>query len=122
MNITLWIGQGLLAAIFTLSGVLKSTQSRGRMIETGQTAAKIVPLPFMRVAGVSELAGVLGVLLPWATGVAKVLTPVAAAGFAVIMVLAASVHSRLREPKAVATNLGIFVVAVLVSWGRFADL
>jgi hypothetical protein len=33
MNVTLWIGQGLLAAIFTLSGVLKSTQSRDRMIE-----------------------------------------------------------------------------------------
>lgn len=122
MNIALWIGQIALAAIFTLSGALKSTQSRDRMIETGQTAAKIVPLPFMRLAGMSELVGVLGVILPWATGIARVLTPVAAAGFAVIMVLAASVHSRLREPKAVATNVGILVVAVLVSWGRFADL
>jgi uncharacterized membrane protein YphA (DoxX/SURF4 family) len=122
MNITLWIGQVLLAAIFTLSGFLKSTQSRDRMIETGQTSAKIVPLPIMRVAGVSELVGVLGVVLPWATGVARVLTPVAAAGFAVIMVLAAMVHSRLREPRAIATNAGIFAVAVFVSWGRFADL
>jgi uncharacterized membrane protein YphA (DoxX/SURF4 family) len=122
MNVTLWIGQSLLAAIFTLSGVLKSTQSRDRMIETGQTSAKIVPLPFMRLAGVSELVGVLGVLLPWATGIARVLTPVAAAGFAVIMVLAAAVHSRLREPRTVAVNMAICVVAVLVSWGRFADL
>lgn len=122
MNVTLWIGQVLLAAIFALSGSLKSAQSRDRMIETGQTAAKIVPLPFMRLAGVSELAGVLGVLVPWATGIAKVLTPVAAAGFAVIMVFAAVIHSRLREPKAIATNLVIFAVAVFVSWGRFADL
>lgn len=122
MNIALWIGQVALAGIFALSGVLKSTQSRDRMIETGQTAAKIVPLPFMRVAGVSELVGVLGVILPWATGIARVLTPVAAVGFAVIMVFAATIHSRLREPRAIATNAGIFVVAVLVSWGRFADL
>lgn len=122
MNVTLWIGQVLLAAIFALSGSLKSAQSRDRMIETGQTAAKIVPLPFMRLAGVSELAGVVGVLVPWATGIAKVLTPVAAAGFAVIMVFAAVIHSRLREPKAIATNLVIFAVAVFVSWGRFADL
>jgi drug/metabolite transporter superfamily protein YnfA len=122
MNLTLWIGQVLLAAIFALSGALKSAQSRDRMIATGQTAAKIVPLPFMRLAGMTELAGVLGVVLPWATGVARVLTPVAAAGFAVVMVLAAAVHARLREPRAIATNAGIFVVAVLVSWGRFADL
>jgi len=122
MNITLWVGQALLAVVFAVSGALKSTQSRDRMIETGQTAAKIMPLSVMRVAGVSELVGVLGVILPWATGIARVLTPVAAAGFAVIMVLAAVIHARLREPRAVATNAAIFVVAVLVSWGRFADL
>jgi uncharacterized membrane protein YphA (DoxX/SURF4 family) len=122
MNITLWIGQILLAVVFAASGALKSTQSRERMIETGQSAAKIVPLPWMRVAGVSELAGAVGVLLPWATGVARVLTPVAAVGFAVVMVLAACVHARLREPKAIAANAGFLVVAVLVSWGRFADL
>lgn len=122
MNVTLWIGQVLLAAIFALSGTLKSTQSRERMIASGQTAAKIVPLPYMRLAGGSELLGVLGVILPWATGIAKVLTPVAAAGFAVIMILAAMVHSRLREPRTVAANLTIMAVAVAVSWGRFADL
>jgi len=122
MNVTLWIGQALLAVIFTVSGALKSTQSRERMIETGQTAANIVPLRYMRVAGVSELLGVLGVLLPWATGIARVLTPVAAAGFGVIMILAAGVHSRLREPRNVLTNALILALAVFVSWGRFADL
>jgi len=122
MNITLWVGQILLAVIFAYSGALKSTQSRERMVETGQTAAKIVPLPFMRLAGMSELVGVLGVILPWATGIARVLTPVAAAGFGLVMILAAGVHSRLREPRAIAANTVIFVVAVFVSWGRFADL
>jgi hypothetical protein len=84
MNITLWIGQILLAFVCMVSGSMKSTQSRERMIETGQSAAKIVPLPFMRTAGVTELFAVLGLILPWATGVAPVLTPVAAAGFGVV--------------------------------------
>lgn len=122
MNVALWVGQAALAAVFTVSGTLKSTQSTERMLATGQTAAKIVPLPFMRVAGVSELVGVLGVILPWLTGIARVLTPVAAAGFALIMVMAAGVHTRLREPRNVATNMLILVVAVLVAVGRFADL
>jgi uncharacterized membrane protein YphA (DoxX/SURF4 family) len=122
MNVILWIGQVALALIFGLSGALKSTQSRDQMLATGQTAAKIVPLPVMRVAGVSEVVGVLGIILPWATGIARVLTPVAAAGFAVIMVMAATVHGRLKEPKNVLGNTGILIVAVLVSWGRFADL
>jgi hypothetical protein len=122
MNIALWIGQGLLAGVFLLSGAQKSRQSVSRMIATGQTAAKIVPLRFMRVAGVTELFGVLGVILPWLTGVARVLTPVAAGGFGLIMVLAAGVHTRLHEPRNVAANMVILAVAVTVAWGRFAGL
>lgn len=122
MNVALWVGQILLAVIFVVSGSLKSTQGKERLLATGQTAAKIVPMQFMRLAGMSELVGVLGVILPWATGIARVLTPVAAAGFGVIMVLAASVHTRLREPQNVAINMSILAVAVFVVWGRFADL
>ncbi|MGH3757081.1 DoxX family protein [Actinophytocola sp.] len=122
MNIALWVGQILLAFVCVVSGSLKSTQSRQRMIETGQTSAKIVPLPYMRTAGVSELLAVLGLTLPWATGVAPVLTPVAAAGFGLIMILAATVHTRLREPRVVATNMTLLAVCVFVSVGRFAAL
>lgn len=122
MNIALWVGQILLAFVCVVSGSLKSTQSRERMIETGQTAAKIVPLPYMRTAGVSELFAVLGLILPWATGIARVLTPVAAAGFGVVMILAATVHTRLHEPRNVATNMGILAVCVFVAAGRFAAL
>jgi uncharacterized membrane protein YphA (DoxX/SURF4 family) len=122
MNIALWVGQILLAFLCVVSGSMKSTQSRERMIETGQTAAKIVPLPYMRTAGVTELFAVLGLILPWATGIAPVLTPVAAIGFGVIMILAATVHTRLREPRNVATNMAILAVCVFVSVGRFAGL
>jgi DoxX-like protein len=122
MNIALWIGQALLALICVVSGSLKSTQSRQRMIETGQTAAKIVPLPYMRAAGVTELVAVLGLTLPWATGIAPVLTPLAAAGFGITMILAATVHTRLREPRNVATNMGILAVCLFVAIGRFATL
>jgi hypothetical protein len=122
MNIALWIGQILLAFICVVSGSLKSTQSRERMVATGQTAAKIVPLRYMRTAGVSELFAVLGLILPWATGVARVLTPVAATGFGVVMILAATVHTRLREPQNVATNMGILAVCLFVAIGRYAAL
>lgn len=122
MNVVLWIGQGLLAVIFALSGALKSTQSLERMVATGQTAAKIVPLRYLRTAGISELFGVVGVIVPWLTGIARVLTPVAAIGFAVIMVLAAFVHAKLREPRNVTNNLIILAIALTVAVGRFGEL
>jgi DoxX-like protein len=122
MNVALWVGQILLAVICVVSGSLKSTQSRERMIATGQTSAKIVPIRYMRTAGVSELFAVLGLILPWATGIARVLTPVAATGFGVVMILAATVHTRLREPQNVATNMGILAVCLFVAIGRYAAL
>jgi uncharacterized membrane protein len=118
MNVFLWIVQTVLALVFVMAGVMKSTQPR----------EKLVPkLPWVedfsagtvRFIGVAELLGGLGLILPAATGIAAVLTPVAAACLAVVMVLAAAIHIRRREPSAVAFNAVLFLLAALVAWGRF---
>jgi hypothetical protein len=122
MTVALWIGQGALAALFLFSGIAKSTMSKERMIETGQSSAKIVPMPVLRFTAACELAAALGLILPWLTGIAPVLTPMAAIGLGVVMVLAAGVHAKLREPAAIATNMVILAVCVFVSWGTLAAL
>ncbi|HEX6684660.1 MAG TPA: DoxX family protein [Candidatus Limnocylindrales bacterium] len=122
MNIALWIGQALLAAIFAGSGAFKISKSKQWLVENGQTGVAFFPTPAIRVIAALELLGVLGILLPWATGVAPVLTPLAAVGFALLMVGAAISHTKLREPRAVAINTVVFALAVFVAYGRFADL
>jgi DoxX-like family len=52
--------------------------------------------------------------------VAENLTPLAAAGFAVIMVAAIWSHARLREPRNVALTTLILLAALTVTVGRFA--
>jgi uncharacterized membrane protein YphA (DoxX/SURF4 family) len=120
MNIALWISQIVLAAVFALSGTLKSTQSKQRMIETGQTGVVFFPLPVIRAVAALELVAVAGLILPQLTGVAPKLTPAAAAGLAIVMVGAAVSHTRLKEPKAVATNAVLFALCVFVVFGRLA--
>ncbi|MEU1389147.1 MULTISPECIES: DoxX family protein [unclassified Nonomuraea] len=61
----------------------------------------------------------LGLILPAVTGVAPALTPLAAAGLAVVMVLAALAHVRREEPGAIAVNAILFLLAAFVAWGRF---
>lgn len=122
MDVALWVGQGVLAALFLGSGLAKLTMSRDRLIDTGQTSAKIVPMPVMRFTASCELVGVAGLILPWLTGIARVLTPVAGVGLGIVMVGAAVVHGRLREPRNVLINMAILAVCVFVSWGRFAQL
>lgn len=120
MNIALWISQGILAAMFLLSGTLKLGQSKERMIETGQTGVVFFPLPVIRTVAALELVAVAGLLLPGLTGVAPLLTPAAAIGLGVVMAGAAASHSRLKEPRAVATNLVLLALCVFVAWGRLA--
>ncbi|MEJ3746126.1 DoxX family protein [Actinomycetes bacterium KLBMP 9797] len=118
MNVFLWILQGLLAVVFAGSGLAKSTMSRQRMLDTGQTGIALFPMPVVRVTAICELLAAAGLVLPEATGVAPVLTPLAAIGLCVVMVGAAISHARLREPRSVAANAALFAAALTVAIGR----
>jgi hypothetical protein len=73
----------------------------------------------VRFIGIMELLGALGLILPAATGIAPILTPIAATGLAVMMVLAAATHIRRKEPSGVAVNAVLFLLVAFVAWGRF---
>jgi uncharacterized membrane protein YphA (DoxX/SURF4 family) len=122
MNVVLWIGQGVLAAIFAVSGTLKSTQSKERMLATGQTGVREFPLPAIRLVAAAELLAVVGLIVPQASGVAPVLTPLAALGLAVVMVGAAVAHTRLQEAPTAAVNVAILLLCAAVAAGRLAGM
>jgi uncharacterized membrane protein YphA (DoxX/SURF4 family) len=122
MDVILWIFQVVLALIFAASGSAKATMSPQRMAATGQTGVALFPLPLVRLVAVCELLAALGLVLPWATGIAPALTPLAAVGLCVVMIGAASAHTRLREPGTVAVNALLFALALAVAIGRFAAL
>ena len=83
MNTITWILTAVLAVVFTVSGVAKSTMSRDRLIASGQTGIAPFPMPLVRVVAVSELFAVAGLFAPWLTDTARVLTPLAALGLSV---------------------------------------
>jgi uncharacterized membrane protein len=118
MHTFLWIAQSVLAAAFILAGLGKATQPKEKLAPmlpwTEDFSAGTV-----KFIGVAEILGGLGLILPALTGIAPVLTPLAATGLAVIMVLAAITHARRKEPQAIAVNAILFVLAALVAWGRF---
>ena len=131
MNTALWIVQGMLAVIFTTSGILKATQPMPTLVATGQTGVKFYPMPFIRFIAVCELLGATGVIVPWLTGIAPILTPIAALALVVIMIGAAASHSRIahdersrrrKELLNVVTNIMIISACVFVAAGRLRML
>lgn len=118
MNVALWVGQALLAAVFVYSGALKVSQPKGKLLEMGQTGVAMFPVPLIRFVATCELLGAVGVIVPWLTDRATVLTPLAAVGFVVIMVGAIAAHARLHEPRNVAATSFLLVLAAIVAVGR----
>lgn len=118
MNVVLWILQGILALMFLGAGVMKSTQPKEKLLEKMPWADDFSPNT-LRLIGISELIGALGLILPALTGIAPILTPIAATALALIMVLAIAVHARRKEYSAVAINVVLVIAFAIVAWGRF---
>lgn len=81
MTVALWIVQGLLALIFLFTGGMKLALPLEEL-------TKQMPLPgwFVRLLGVAEVLGALGLLLPGFLRIQPHLTPLAATGLVIIMV------------------------------------
>jgi uncharacterized membrane protein YphA (DoxX/SURF4 family) len=114
---TLWILQALLAVFFVLAGFGHTTLPLAELAQSAPWATD-VPAPLMRFIGVAEMAGALGLVLPLATGIASWLTGIAAAGLALIMLLAVAFHIWRGEP--FVFQLIVAVIAAVVARGRGA--
>lgn len=121
MNILLWIAQGIAGAMFILAGAMKSTQPLEKL--SGQMSwINDFSTGMVRFVGISELLGGIGLVLPWATGIVPVLTPLSGAALAVVMIAAAIYHVRKKEMKAIGMNIFLFALTVFVAYGRFISL
>ncbi|WP_238008137.1 DoxX family protein [Dactylosporangium sp. AC04546] len=118
MNVFLWVLQILLGVAFLGAGVMKSTQPKeklaGNMTWVNRRSAGTV-----KFIGVMEILGGLGLILPWATDIAPILTPLAAVGLALVMVLAIADHVRAKEYPVIPVNLVLGALAVVIAIGRF---
>jgi uncharacterized membrane protein len=119
MNTALWIVQGLLAAMFGMAAIMKLTQPEGKLGKRFPWATDF-SVSTVRFIGLCELLGAIGLIVPWLTGIAPILTPVAALGLCLIMVLATNiVHMKKNQYKEIAFNIILFLFAAFVAYGRF---
>lgn len=110
MNLVVWSVQIFLALFFLGAGAPKVI---GRGIERW-TGFSDLPRPLVIFIGFTEVLGAIALVLPMATGIAPWLTPLSAAGLAVITLMAAGFHLRNDERlEAVETTLWASIAAVI---------
>ncbi len=120
MNISLWTAQGLLAVVYLVAGGLKVVRSREQLVATGRLDwMKDNSDAAVKAVGAVEILGALGLILPELTGIAPVLTPIAAAGLVVVQILALRVHLLRDERQPLPANVILLLLAAFVAVGRF---
>lgn len=117
MNIALWIVQGILALGFIYSGWLKAFQRE--KAKASWHWANDVAGGLVFWIGIAELIGALGLILPQATNIAPVLTPIAAIGLAAVVLFGAVFHLMRKESKDIGINIAFLALALFVAIGRF---
>jgi uncharacterized membrane protein YphA (DoxX/SURF4 family) len=118
LHALLWITQLLLGLAFAAVGFMKLTQPIA-VLAANMGWPGDVPAALVRFIGTCELVGAFGLILPAATRITPVLTPLAGAGLATIMVLAIAFHLSRGEPGALPVLIVVGGLAALVAWGRW---
>ena len=119
MNIVLWIIAGLLALAFLAAGAMKLAKSRAQLAESGMAWTEDFSDSQVKLIGLVEVLGALGLILPAALGIAEILTPLAAAGLALTMLGATAVHARRGERSNIPVTLVLAALAAFVAVMRF---
>lgn len=119
MNTTLWIIAGLLAAAFGAAGAMKMLQPKEKLAASGLGWVEDYTPAQVKLIGLLEVLGALGLILPAALDIAPILVPIAAVGLAALMAGAAVVHTRRKESQMIPINLALLALAVVVIVGRF---
>ncbi len=118
MNAALWAAQGILAIMFMMAGAMKLMKTKSELAEK-MGWVEDFSQSTIRLIGAAEVMGAVGLVLPALTGIAPILTPLAASGLAVITMGAMVVHLRRREYPLALMGMMLAAMSVFVAWGRF---
>jgi hypothetical protein len=122
MNIALWAVQGLLTLVYLAAGGLKVVRPREQLVASGRLDwMKDNSDAAVKAVGAVEILGALGLILPEATGIARILTPIAAAGLVIVQIGALRVHLARNERQPLPINVLLLLLAAFVAIGRFVS-
>jgi hypothetical protein len=117
LRVSLWVAQALVFFVFVSAGVVKFftpiPQLAAMMPWTGEHSET-----FVRVIGLIDLAGGIGILLPALTRIMPGLTVLAALGCTVLQVCAIAFHVSRGEAAVTPLNFVLLALVAFVLWGR----
>jgi len=101
-----------------MAGGMKLLTPMDELVSQMPASAEI-PVGLVRFIGLSEVLAGLGLILPSALRILPGLTPLAAVGLIVVMLLAAGYHLSKGEFSGIAVNALFAGAAAFIAWARY---
>lgn len=117
MNSLVWVFSVVLALVFLIVGLVRVFKYE--LAQDRFPWVNDVPRALVTVIGVAEILGALGLVLPVATDIYPGLTPVAAAGLAILMLMAGTFHGQRREYQEASVNALLLIMTALIAYARW---
>ena len=111
MSLAIWIVSGLVAFVMVATGLLKLATPRLKLAAKFKWAASWTDAN-VKLLGLAEVLGGIGLIVPVYTGILPILTPIAALCLAVIMGGAVKTHLDLKEPSVPPAVLGLLCLVI----------
>ena len=118
LDTALWVVQWVLAVAFVASGAMKALQPVSKLAESMEWVTTVKPST-VKIIGIAEILGGLGLVLPVLTGIALILAPIATSALALVMLLAVIKHFQMNDAKGSVASIVLFVLSVVVAVVRF---
>jgi len=115
VEIAYWIVAGLLGLFYLYAGGKKIVQSKEQLAPM-MGWVDTIPMGVVRLIGLVEVLGAVGLVLPPLTGVAPGLAIAAALGFLVLQVLATGLHLSRGEAGVTGLNVVLIALAAVAVW------
>jgi putative oxidoreductase len=118
LNIALWIVQILVAALMLMNAYMKLAMPIPKLSAIYQWTGDL-PETTVRLLGIVDLLGGVGIILPSLLKIKPGLSPLAAVGIILLMISATIFHISRDESSVIGFNFIVILFAGFVAWGRF---
>ena len=116
-HILLWIAQILLSLCLSWAGIVKLFQPVEQLKMMWPWKGEVSQV-FVKLIGIIDLLGALGLLIPPLFRFKPVLTPIAAIGIILLMITASIFHICRGESSQIGFNIVVAVISAFVVYGR----
>lgn len=106
--------------MFLMAGFTKLSQPKAELSNKIGNWVDSMPSSTIKLIGLLELLGAIGLILPMLLHIMPILTPIAGIGLALTMFFAMVLHLRRKENKNVGMNVVLLALCIFIVIGRFS--